>query len=55
MAETEESRNKFADDALKFITFFGFDGVRKISENRRLGKNCEESIKREILKVYKRN
>lgn len=29
LAETEESRNKFADNALKFIVFYGFDGVRR--------------------------
>lgn len=27
MAETEESRSKFADNALKFLSFYGFDGV----------------------------
>lgn len=28
LAETEESRAKFADNVLKFLVFYGFDGVR---------------------------
>lgn len=27
LAETEESRTKFADNVLKFLVFYGFDGV----------------------------
>lgn len=27
MAATEESREKFADNALKFIAYYGFDGL----------------------------
>lgn len=27
LAETEESRAKFADNVLKFLVFYGFDGV----------------------------
>lgn len=38
MAETEESREKFVDNALKFLIFYGFDGVSK-SENLLLDEN----------------
>lgn len=31
MAETEESRNTFAESVLKFLAFYGFDGVNKFS------------------------
>jgi hypothetical protein len=28
LAETEDSRSNFADNVLKFLVFYGFDGVR---------------------------
>jgi Glycosyl hydrolases family 18 len=31
MAETDESRSKFAENVLKFLVFYGFDGVRNES------------------------
>jgi hypothetical protein len=31
LAETEESRSNFADNVLKFLVFYGFDGVRQMT------------------------
>lgn len=30
MAETQESRSNFAESVLKFLVFYGFDGVKNI-------------------------
>lgn len=32
LAETDESRTKFADNVLKFLVFYGFDGVSDTAE-----------------------
>ena len=49
MAETEDSREKFVDNALKFLIFYGFDGVSKKEIV------VWEPITRTVLKVSGRN
>lgn len=44
MAETEASREKFVDNALKFLIFYGFDGVSR--------KGSLQPITRTVIKVF---
>jgi hypothetical protein len=52
LAETEESRQNFADAALKFVIFYGFDGVRKGREKKKFFHRNNETVNGTFLSSF---